>query len=112
MAVSYPVSGPLLVKVHSHATSAFAFFFDFNYPALENANVKCKHHHFMAYIPFLTSDAKAEQDSFEVDHIINLNACPFLLTVSKSEVLPQKSLRKLQVSLYRMFFPIFSQGKS
>ena len=63
-------------------------------------------------IPFLTFDAKAEQDSMQVDHIINMNACPFLLTVCKSEVLPQKSLRKLQVSLYRMFFPILSRGKS
>ena len=29
------------VRVHSHITSAFAFFFDLCHPVLENTNVKC-----------------------------------------------------------------------
>ena len=36
-----------MLKVHSHITSAFAFFFDLYRPILENANFKREHHHLL-----------------------------------------------------------------
>ena len=48
------------LKVHSYVTSAFVFFFDLCRPLLENANVKCEHHHLSPETPFLKFDTNAD----------------------------------------------------
>ena len=53
--------GPFL-KVHSHVTSAFTFFFGLCRPILQNLNIKRKHHHLLPLNPFLTFYANAKAD--------------------------------------------------
>ena len=50
------------LKVHSHVTSAFAYFFDLCRSVLQNANVKLDHYHFLPWNPFLRFGAKAKID--------------------------------------------------
>ena len=52
----------VIVKAHSHVTITFAFTLDLCCPVLcccpvlENVNVKCEHHHFLRYTPFMMFD--------------------------------------------------------
>ena len=41
------------VKVHSHVTSAFTFFFDLCHRILENLNIKCQYHYLLPKTPIL-----------------------------------------------------------
>ena len=51
------------VKPGLHVTSAFAFSFDLCRHILENANVKCKHHHLLLWNPFMMFDTNADADA-------------------------------------------------
>ena len=64
----------IFFKVHSHITSAFAFFFDLCRPVLENANVSGEHYHFFPWNPLLTFDTNASagvmcEQSFSVGSV-------------------------------------------
>ena len=51
-------------KVHSHLTSALAFFFVFDDGLFfQIANVMCEHHHLLSLTPFLTFDVIANADA-------------------------------------------------
>ena len=58
----------LIFKVHSHVTSAFAFFFDLCHPILKNANVilntvTCSHRTpFLTFVKNANVDVTCEQD--------------------------------------------------
>ena len=51
------------LKVHSHVTFALAFFFGLCRPVLQNAKIKCEHHHLLLLIPFLIFDANPNSDA-------------------------------------------------
>ena len=50
------------LKPGLHVMSAFAFSFDMCRHVLENANIKCKHHHLLLWNSFMTFDANANVD--------------------------------------------------
>ena len=50
------------VKVRSHVTSAFVFYFDLCRLIFENANVKYKYHHLLLKNLFMTFDENANVD--------------------------------------------------
>ena len=43
----------MCVKIHSHVTSAFAFFFDLCHPVVENVNANCEHNYLLPENPLL-----------------------------------------------------------
>ena len=62
VALFYCKCDALSVKVHSHVTSAFVFFFDLCCLADEKANLKCEHKHVLPYNPFVKFDVNANAD--------------------------------------------------
>ena len=51
------------LKVHSHVTSEFAFFFDLSHSVLGNADVKCEPHHLLPLTAFLTFEVKVNAET-------------------------------------------------